>query len=84
MHCAGGVVIGIKQKRIFRDRRRISGDKFLEHEGLEKPGRMREMPFRWANIGHRLHDTVFRFKIARQQFGKIAHIAKTRAQRFHT
>ena len=82
MHRAGSVVIRIEQKRIFRDRRHISGDKFLEDKGFEKPRRMRQMPFRRANIGHRLHNAVFRFQIARQQFRKIAHVAKTRAQRF--
>ena len=66
MHGAGGVVIGIKQKCIFRDRRHISGDKFFEHECLKKPSRMRKMPFRRADVGHRLHDAVLRFKIARQ------------------
>ena len=70
MHVTGGVVIGIEKERVFGNGRDVAGDKFFQDERFEKPGSVREMPFRWAHIRHRLHDAIFRLEIAREQFEK--------------
>ena len=77
MHRAGSVVIRIEQKRILRDRRHISGEKFLEDKRFEKPRRMRQMPFRRANIGHRLHNAVFRLQACAECAGEVSDLMKT-------
>jgi hypothetical protein len=43
---------------------------------------MREMPFGRANVGHRLHHTIFRFKTGAQRIGKASELMKTMTQAF--
>ncbi len=38
------------------------------------------MPFRWANIGHRLDDAIFRLQFLAQSRREIPDLSKTREQ----
>ena len=66
MHVAGGVVVGVKEVGVLRHLRLVTGQENFQDEGLKKPAGMREMPFGRADVGHRLHDEIFRL----QRFAK--------------
>ena len=55
---ADALVIGIEQEIELRIERAVAGKIRFENHRLEEPGRMREMPFRRACIGHRLHGRI--------------------------
>ena len=55
---ANALVIGIEQEIELAIERAITGQSLFENHSLEKPCRMREMPFRRACVGHRLHGRV--------------------------
>src|SRR4051812_5996363 len=62
MHVARSVVVGIKQIGVFRNFRPIPRHPDFRDEGLKEPARVGQMPLRRANIGHRLHDEIFRLQ----------------------
>ena len=74
MHVAGGIIIGVEKIGVLRNVRLVSRHPNFQHERLEKPARVREVPFRRAHIRHRLHDAIFRLQIS----------AKARAEKFRT
>src|SRR5215471_1709146 len=80
MHGAGRVVIRIKEIGVFGNGVAITGLPFLQNERLEKPGRVREVPFRRADVGYRLHDAIFRSEIFGQLRAEISDFVKTREQ----
>ena len=41
----------------------IPGNEFFQDKSLEKPSGVGNVPFRRADIGHRLHDKIFGLKI---------------------
>src|SRR2546428_1207734 len=63
------VVIGVEQYAKRGIVEAITRNMRLEHEGLEKPTRMRKMPFDRARIGHRLDCAILRRQWCRQGFG---------------
>jgi hypothetical protein len=63
---AQGVVIGIEEVAEIGMKGLVARGMALEHEGLEKPGRMRHMPFHRARVGHGLRGAVLRRQALRQ------------------
>jgi hypothetical protein len=60
VHLAHGVVIRVEQVVPALVRGSISRHGAMQHEALEEPGHMRQMPLRRADVGHGLHDLIFR------------------------
>ena len=77
MHIAGGVVVGIKKVSVLRNFRAIARHPNFHDERLEEPARVREMPFRRAYVGHRLHDVIFRLQTPAQTRAEIADLAES-------
>ena len=80
VHVARGIVVGVKKIGVLRNHRAVARHPNLQNEGLKKPAGVREMPFRRADVRHRLHDVIFRFERLTEAFGKIADLAKTSEQ----
>ena len=59
VHCAHGLVVGVEEEAEARVEWFIGGLDPGEHEGLEVPGGMREVPLGWARELHRLDTLVF-------------------------
>jgi hypothetical protein len=77
MHGADRLVVGIEQiqpRFIARSPTRVAG----QHELLEEPAGVRQMPFAGAGIGHRLDLQVFGGQPGAQVEGALAHAAKAR------
>ncbi len=74
MHVAGGVVVGIEKVGVLRDLGAVPLHPDFHDEGLEKPARVREMPFRRTHVGHRLDDVIFRFETPAKMRAEIAHL----------
>ena len=55
---ADTLVVGVEQEIELRIERAVAGEIRFEDHRLEEPGRMREMPFCRARVGHRLHGRV--------------------------
>ena len=73
MSFTGGVVVRVEQVpegRMEGAVRRLEG---REHEGLEEPGRVGEMPFERAGVGHRLRDEIFGVEMGAERFAARAH-----------
>src|SRR5437588_6502727 len=84
MHRAGRIVIGIEKKGVFRNDLAITRRPFFQNEGFEKPGRVSEVPLRWADLGHRLHHAIFRLQIVTKPGGEIPDLMKTAKQALRT
>ena len=80
MHIAGGVIVGIEKIGVLRDFGAVALHPGFEDEGFEKPARVGEMPFRRADVRHRLHDVIFRFEVPAKMGAEIAHLSKLRDQ----
>ena len=76
MHVAGGVVIRIEMVGVLWDLGAVALHPNLHDEGLEKPARVREMPFRRTHVRHRLHDVIFRLERAAKPRGEVADLAE--------
>src|SRR5437764_10789983 len=76
MHVAGSVVVGIEEVSVLWDFRAIARHPDFHYECLEEPTGVREMPFRRAHIGHRLHDVIFRLQTPAQPRAEIACLAE--------
>src|SRR5690606_24860434 len=57
-HRAHGVVVGVEQMAEGFVPEPVAWREGVQDELFEEPGRVREMPFRRARVGHRLHDVV--------------------------
>lgn len=67
-------VVGVEQERIGIVERGITGDVPHQHDCLEEPRRMREMPLRRAGVGHRLHGLIFGSQRRRQLDAACANV----------
>ena len=82
VHVAGSVVVRVKEICVLRNFRAIFCNKIFKDKRLEKPSRMRQVPLRRTDVGHRLHHTIFRFKTDAQRIGKASDLMKTMTQVF--
>ena len=82
VHVTRSVVVRIEEIRVFRNFGTVFRQEFFEDKCFEKPGGMRQMPLGGADVGHGLHDAIFRFKVRAQRIGKIPSLMKTIAQPF--
>ena len=53
------LVVGVEKLLVALIERFVTGDVCCKNEGLEKPGRMRKVPFSWAGIRHGLQHVIF-------------------------
>jgi len=60
----------------------VPRSEFLQDEGLKEPCCMSKMPFRRANVRHRLHNEIFRLKIDTQSRCEVSDLVKTLEQVF--
>ena len=49
----------------------MAGEIRLKNEGVEEPGGVRQMPFRWTGIRHSLQSQIFRLQPCNQGFTAI-------------
>ncbi len=63
---AHGLVVGVEQEREARVERAVADHVRAEHEGLEEPARVGEVPLGRARVGHRLHELV----LGRERLGE--------------
>ena len=75
------VVIAVVEFTEGRVMRTKAGFGRFEHEGLEEPGDVREVPFGGARIGHRLHTSVFGRERCGERFAGRTDRAEAFAQR---
>src|ERR671936_1525250 len=55
-------VVRVEEKRILRIERLVLGHIRREHERLEEPAGVREVPLRGTDVGHRADDVVLRLE----------------------
>ena len=79
MLVADGVVVGVEQHRT-RVEGRVAGSVRREHERLEEPRRVREVPLGRARVGHRLHDAVLGRQRRRERERLRADVARSVAR----
>ena len=58
----------------------VTGNRLLEHKGLEKPGGVRQMPFDRTRVGHRLQRAILGRQRLRKAFGLTAHLPVMRGK----
>ncbi len=80
VHVTGRVVIGVEEKVVLLIEAPVSGKMRLQHEALEEPGDMRQVPLRRAHIRHGLHDAVFRLEVGNECKRKAANAQETVGQ----
>ncbi|MCY1362233.1 hypothetical protein D9M69_489380 [compost metagenome] len=73
-------VIGVEQVAVVRVHRLIVGDARGQHEFLEEPGGVRQVPFRRAGVVHRLHGGIGIGQVGHQRLGAGADVAILRKQ----
>jgi hypothetical protein len=66
------LVIRVEQMVVASVERLITAQMRHEHERLEEPRRVCEVPFRRADVGHRLHDVVLRPERRTERFRRAA------------
>ena len=59
-------VVRVEEEPVTRVDRPVAGGEGSQHEGLEEPGRVREVPLGGAGVGHRLHQLVLAGERRRQ------------------
>jgi hypothetical protein len=74
-------VVAVVEHTIGRMERREARLEALEHEGLEEPGHMREVPLGRARVGHRLHLGIGLRQRLGQREGGGAHRGEALGQR---
>ena len=84
VHVAGRIIIGIEEIGVLRNFGAITRKEFFQDKRLEKPGGMSKVPFGWADVRHRLHDTIFGLEICAESCREISDFAKPREQTFGT
>src|SRR5690606_17350198 len=80
VHRADAVVVAVEQVVPLRIHRRIAVAR-AEHEALEEPGRVRQVPLGRAGVGHALHHRVLGRQRRGQRDAARAHRAVARGQR---
>ncbi len=70
------LVIAVEQERPALVVQPVARHVIAQHEGLEEPGRVREMPFGGRGVGHRLHGRVRIRQGSGQRGGQCAHGAE--------
>src|SRR5262245_57022268 len=75
---ADGLVVGIEEKRVAGVKRLVLAFKAAEHELLEEPRRVRDVPLRWARVVHALHDVVLDGKRRTDLLRRAAHFSVAR------
>ena len=76
-----GFVIAVEQERKAFVVKPVARRMIAQHEGFEKPRRMRQMPFRRGGVLHRLHRRIGIAQGGDQRDRKIAHIGKAGGER---
>ena len=71
---ADGLVVRVEQVVIARVERLVAGAR-RQHEGLEEPGRVRQVPFDRATVGHRLRDEILDGEATTKLLGGAAYVA---------
>ena len=66
-------VVRVEEERVLRVRRDVGRVERREHERLEEPTRVREMPLRRAHVGHRADDVVLDLERRAECFRLRAH-----------
>ena len=84
MHVAGRIIVGIEEIGVLWNFGAINREEFFQDKRLEKPGGMGEVPFGWADVRHRLHDTIFGLEIRAESCREISDFVKPREQTFGT
>jgi hypothetical protein len=84
VHFTGSIVVRVEQVGVLRVYRRVVRQSFFKNKGLEKPTRVREMPFRGAHLGHRLDDAILGFKRLAEFFAQFSNATIGRAQVMQT
>jgi len=84
VHVAGRIIVGIEEVGVLRNFGAITRKEFFQDKRLEKPCGMGEVPFGWADVRHRLHDTIFGLEIRAESCREISDFAKPREQTFGT
>lgn len=62
VHRSNGLVVGVKQEGVLFVVPVVVGGAWFEDKLLVEPCRVCEVPFQWADFGHRLDDQVFGFE----------------------
>ena len=78
---ADAVVIRVEQHAKGGIERAIPGEVRLEHEGLEEPAGVRQVPLHRTRVGHRLDRAIFRRQRGGQRERRRAEGAEARRQR---
>src|SRR5260370_10790357 len=84
VHVTGPIIIGIEEVGVLRNFGAITRKEFLQDKRLEKPGGVGKVPFGWADVRHRLHDTIFGLEIRAEARREISGFSKPREQTFGT
>ena len=71
MHFTGGIIVRVEQIGVLRVYRCVVRQGLFENKGLEKPARVRKMPFRRARLRHRLDDTILGLKRLTELFAEL-------------
>src|SRR6266516_2297334 len=77
MHIAGGIVVRIEEIAVLRNFGAIAWQPFFQNKSFEEPGGMGEVPFGWADVRHRLNNTIFGLEICAQTHREISYLTKT-------
>jgi hypothetical protein len=67
-------VVRVEEEGVDRVQRPVAGRVRLQDEGLEEPARVREMPLRRADVGHRLHHVVLGGQPLAERSGEAPHL----------
>ncbi len=78
---AGGLVVGIEAIGEALIQRAEARKMRLQHERLEEPGGVRQVPLGGAGVVHRLDDLIFRTQRLCQRQGEPARLRQTPRQR---
>src|SRR4051812_5730685 len=70
---ADGVVVRVEEERVARIEGLVAVARG-EHEGLEEPGGVREMPLERAAVRHRLRHEILDGEAATDRFGSPSHL----------
>ena len=83
MHHPCGVIIRIEEEVKAVIENAVSGQKWLEHEMLEKPGGVGQVPLGRADIRHALDHEIFGFEAPAQFYGSRSNHMERRGQGSH-
>src|SRR5690606_8894784 len=81
VHAPDGLVVGVEQVVEARVELAVAGREIAQHEALEEPRDVREVPLRRTDVGHRLHDGVLDAERFAERERPAARRAKTLRER---